>query len=357
MHKYRVRFKYNTDSNGGCRSETAEITYPKMVYALTDVYGSDGKGRNEILFIAATSLGLDPSRVEAVYNKNKLDGGWYELRHLGPVNKNSNTPVSNSQKPNARDVKPDESAPSYDSGQENLVSNWTPHPDMPDHIKVVTPDKLFLYSDKSDYWANHPQGKSNQKKFKQTLDRLAAEAEQEKKEKIAKLKAEGHGLRAFALEFKSGIIATVAVLGLLILFLVIFRHDSAAKQDAMQIHSELELIEDSVNLCILNNQFDKALVYVNKLKHPMHEDMEQMEFDAWNGYPKYDEYWTKKREEYKAIIFNQKSPGTVGKETEKPKKQKPNTRKDNSVRPKTNNTNSGDNTPSQEDELDDEYKY
>src|SRR5690606_29973787 len=81
----------NTDSNGGCTSKTVQITFPKRVYAFTDVYGNDGKGRNEILTKAVNELGLDPSRVEALADRNKLDGGWYKLTYLGEVNQNSNS--------------------------------------------------------------------------------------------------------------------------------------------------------------------------------------------------------------------------------------------------------------------------
>ncbi len=83
MYKYEVRFKYNTDKNGGCASKTATITFPKRVYAFTDVYGNDGKGNNEILTKAVNELGLDPNMVEAISDRNKLDGGWYKLTYLG----------------------------------------------------------------------------------------------------------------------------------------------------------------------------------------------------------------------------------------------------------------------------------
>ena len=55
---------------------------------------------------------------------------------------------------------------------------------------------------------------------------------------------------------------------------------------------------------INNKNYDKALILANKLVHSSHADMEHLDFDAWNGYPKFDEYWTKKREEYKKIILN-----------------------------------------------------
>lgn len=90
MYKYEVRFKYNIDSNGGCTSKTAVITYPKKIYALTDAYADGGKGKNEVLTKAVNELGLDPTRVEALADKKKLDGGWYKLTFLGEANTNDN---------------------------------------------------------------------------------------------------------------------------------------------------------------------------------------------------------------------------------------------------------------------------
>jgi hypothetical protein len=85
MYKYEVEFKYNlgTGPHPGSTSKKVEITFPKRVYAFTDAYGDDGKGKNEILTKAVNDLGLDPNMVEAIADRNKLDGGWYKLRYLG----------------------------------------------------------------------------------------------------------------------------------------------------------------------------------------------------------------------------------------------------------------------------------
>ena len=90
MYKYEVQFKYNTDTNGGCTSKTVQITFPKRVYAFTDVYGKDGKGRNEILIKAVDELGLDQNMVEAIDDRNRLDGSWYKLKYLGEVENSDN---------------------------------------------------------------------------------------------------------------------------------------------------------------------------------------------------------------------------------------------------------------------------
>lgn len=90
MYRYEVEFKYNlgTGSNTGSRSMKVETTFPRKIYAFGDCYGNDGKGRNEILTKAANELGLDPSRIEAIADRNKLDGGWYKLIYLGEVKNN-----------------------------------------------------------------------------------------------------------------------------------------------------------------------------------------------------------------------------------------------------------------------------
>jgi len=70
MYRYEVQFKYNTDTNGGCASKTVQITFPKRVYAFSDVYGKDGKGRNEILIKAVDELGLNQMMVDAIADRN-----------------------------------------------------------------------------------------------------------------------------------------------------------------------------------------------------------------------------------------------------------------------------------------------
>jgi len=95
MHKYEVRFKYNNKS-GGCTSKTAVITFPKRVYSFSEVYGNDGKGNNEILTKAVNELGLNPDMVEAISDRNKLDGSWYNLKYLGEESDINNSSYNDS---------------------------------------------------------------------------------------------------------------------------------------------------------------------------------------------------------------------------------------------------------------------
>jgi hypothetical protein len=132
----------------------------------------------------------------------------------------------------------------------------------------------------------------------------------ERKQRANELRSQGKNFQAFLVEFQNGVIGVSVVLGLALFFFFFTQNQKSNMADAMKINSELEQIEDSVKIYINNKKFDKALVLANKLVHNSHEDMEQMEFDTWSGYPKFDEYWTKKREEYKKIIFNKGSLNT-----------------------------------------------
>lgn len=124
------------------------------------------------------------------------------------------------------------------------------------------------------------------------------------------------------MEFQNGVIACSLVVGIALFLFVSSYNKKSNQSDALKINQELEQIEDSVKIYINNKNFDKALVLANKLVHNSHEDMEQMEFDTWSGYPKFDEYWTKKREEYKKIIFNKGSLNTEQPTVDKTKVEK-----------------------------------
>ena len=132
----------------------------------------------------------------------------------------------------------------------------------------------------------------------------------ERKQRANELRSQGKNFQAFLVEFQNGVIAGSLVVGIALFMFVSSYNKKSNQSDALKINQELEQIEDSVKIYINNKNFDKALVLANKLVHNSHEDMEQMEFDTWSGYPKFDEYGTKKREEYKKIIFNKGSLNT-----------------------------------------------
>jgi hypothetical protein len=355
MYRHKVQYRHRTPERNLSAVKELEFDLDKELY-----YDGPGAWRDICRNMIANKTGLNKSDIMNDDNLRFTCKGKINIKSSSTPPNSSNNSNNTSRNSNNKRATNNESSDKPESStsyyEAEVDDGWRPHPDMPDNITVITPSNRFLYSDKSDYWAKHPQGKSNQKKLKQFFARLEAEEDQQRKDRIAKLKSNGHGLQAFFLEFKSGILATGAVLGLLIVFLFIFRQDAAVKKDAMQIHAELELLEDSVNLCILNNQFDEAFVLTNKLNHPMHEDMEQMEFDAWNGYPKFDEYWTKKREEYKKIIFNKGSLNSKQDNTEKHKVEKKEQQEEESPIENNEPIHNENEGIDNQDGLDDEYK-
>lgn len=90
--------------------------------------------------------------------------------------------------------------------------------------------------------------------------------------------------------------------------------NNGERQEAEKLSQQLEQIEDKVKLAIQSGDREKSLDLVNQLVHTSHKDMENQEFDAFNGYPKYDEYWSKKRDEYTIEIM--KLSATIATEKE-----------------------------------------
>lgn len=139
---------------------------------------------------------------------------------------------------------------------------------------------------------------------KQARDEKEAKEKAERRARANELRSQGKNFQAFLVEFQNGVIMVSLVVGIGLFIIFSSYNKQSNIEDAMKINSELEQIEDSVKIYINNKNYDKALILANKLVHSSHADMEHLDFDAWNGYPKFDEYWTKKREEYKKIILN-----------------------------------------------------
>lgn len=117
------------------------------------------------------------------------------------------------------------------------------------------------------------------------------------------LRAQGKNTQAFFVEYSEFVYGTIAILVFVGLLMWLFLKQGNEKQEAIEINQKLELIEDQIRLALEEGDKDKALDLTNQLVHPLHVDMEHLDFDIINGYPKFDEYWTKKREEYKKLIF------------------------------------------------------
>ncbi len=189
-----------------------------------------------------------------------------------------------------------------------------------------------------------------------------AKANAERKKRAAELRSQGKNFQAFLVEYQTIVIGLFVLVGFALFFFFFTKNEDNKKADAMIINSELELIEDSVKIYINEKNYDRALVLANKLVHSSHEDMEHLEFDVWDGYPKFDEYWTKKREEYKNIIINKGSLTEVESEIEQsPEKKDDSELRSNSMseeaRAIQNEIDSMSNFEEFDDQLDDEYKY
>ena len=135
-------------------------------------------------------------------------------------------------------------------------------------------------------------------------DEKEAREKAKRRARANELRSQGKNFQAFLVEFQNGVIAVSIIIGLALFFFFFNLNKKSNTADAMKINTELEQIEDSVKIYINENNFDRALLLTNKLVHNSHENMEHLDFDAWSGYPKFDEYWTKKREAYKNIILN-----------------------------------------------------
>jgi hypothetical protein len=181
-----------------------------------------------------------------------------------------------------------------------------------------------INNEKENEKRNNERISADRERREQKLEELRIKAEQEEREarrnmeisaqekasriqRARELRGEGKNFQAFLVEFQNGVVLVSLLLVAGGFFFYTSSKMSSEKEDALKIHNDLEMIEDSVKIYIESMNFDRALILVNELNHPLNENMEQMEFDAWNGYQKYDEYWAKKKSEYKDIILKKGS--------------------------------------------------
>lgn len=208
--------------------------------------------------------------------------------------------------------------------------------------------------------ANHLESLLNETYPDRLKELEKSEKDAQRKKRANELRRQGKNIQAFLVEFQNAMIALSVLLVVGIFFFFIIQNNESNKADAMERQYELELIEDSVKIYINNKKYDNALVLANKLTHSSHEDMENMEFDSWNGYPKYDEYWNKKREEYKNIILNR---GTLEPKTKANKNNSNNNSSSDKSKSKKNDAKAKediekieDEVPAYDEELDPEYQ-
>lgn len=97
------------------------------------------------------------------------------------------------------------------------------------------------------------------------------------------------------------IIYLLFILGVVIFFLIPSKPRISEEEQAIEINKRLELVEDKINVFIFNEYVDSALHLINKLHHPLHLIYNGK--SSWSDNVYYDEYWDKKREEYKNLIY------------------------------------------------------
>ncbi len=138
------------------------------------------------------------------------------------------------------------------------------------------------------------------------LKRRQQELEEKKnrQKRADELRVQGKGMQAFFVEH-----ATALGFGFIIILIAVFfgyqtLSSKSNAREAAEINLKLEAIEDQIKLAIQDGNKEKALELTNQLIHPLHEKWnDKNKFDALNGYPYYDEYWTEKREKYKEEIL------------------------------------------------------
>lgn len=135
------------------------------------------------------------------------------------------------------------------------------------------------------------------------LERDKKERE-ERKKRADELRSQGKNFQATVVEYNLmtvfGIIAFFAITGGFIFYM---NHSSKnVAKEASEINLKLESIEDQIKLSIQDGNRDKALEFTSKLVHPMHEKWEE-KFGFISGDVYYDDWWSKRRQEYKEQIM------------------------------------------------------
>ncbi|WP_395654762.1 hypothetical protein [Flavobacterium sp.] len=164
--------------------------------------------------------------------------------------------------------------------------------------------------------ANQSQAERNyvEPPVQKSAEQIRAEHEVEMAERVAVAKADKEFFDSIKKNWKAIVVAAIVIA----ISIGVFNYfNNNSKQNDAKLSQQLEQIEDNVKLAIQAGDKEKALNLANQLIHYSHKDMESQKYNTWSGYPKYDEYWSKKREEYKTQILALGTKKNVGGETEK----------------------------------------
>lgn len=138
------------------------------------------------------------------------------------------------------------------------------------------------------------------------LKRKAQEAEDAKnrRRRADELRSQGRSLQALFVEFGTWI--GIGAFALVVIGFVLVQNvrSGSVASDGAEINRKLELIENQLLLAMEAGDRSKALDLVGQLVHPLHAEWEdKSKWDTWSGFPYYDDWWTKKREDYKDRIM------------------------------------------------------
>jgi hypothetical protein len=289
MYKHKVTYRHKTNT-GMSGSKNLEFELEKELF-----HDGAGEWKKICANIISSKTGINSSDIDI-----NGGGGIFTMQCLGKIKSNENS--TNSSR---NEISQEEKDALYKSAASANKERYEER-----ERKAIREERQRLREIEED---------------KATAKKEARERA-ERRQRANELRSQGKNFQAFLVEFQNGLIGVSVVLGLAIFFFFFFKYNETTKAANMKLNSELELIEDSVKIYINEKNYDQALVLANKLVHNSHEDMEHLEFDNWNGYPKFDEYWTKKREEYKNIILNKgalemEQPSVKKSNVEKAKKQ------------------------------------
>lgn len=265
MYKHKVDYRYNTPEGNISGIKTLEFELEKELY-----HDGPGEWRNICANIISSKTGINVHDI-------RTNDSTMTLKCLGKVKTATSTPSSNSSNSDNRDY----------------------HAEKKAQVKAEREER-----EAQKEWEAKQKEKKKQKELEE--DRAFAEKKArekaERKRKAEALRSEGKNFQAFMVEFQDGIIAVGSILGMLILGGVIMIYSTNQTEEAKKINSQLEQIEDSVRIYINEGNYDRALVLTNQLVHPLNEVYEG-KGTMWES-EYYDQYWNKKREEYKNIILN-----------------------------------------------------
>ena len=297
MYRHKVDYRYKIGSNGLSGMKSIEFELEKELF-----HDGPGEWRRICANMISTKTGISVSDIVT-------NDGTMVLRCLGKI-KNNNDSNSSPNKVMSREEKDQHFNATVAANRERREE------------KEAALERKAIKEEKERHRELEDDKIRREQEARETAQRIKRSDE---------LRSQGKNIQAFLVEFQNAVIAVSTIIGMGLLFLFFTYNDKTNKSEANKINVELELIEDSVKLCINKKDYDRALVLANKLIHSSHEDMENLKFDAWSGYPKFYEYWTKKREDYKNIIFNKGSLETVEQKVEKKDDSDHNEKQNNSI--------------------------